>query len=400
MQAATAPPTQAQAFDLPPFHAEVRAQARDLAARFAARDREVRMHPLEHGELHPELWREISERGWAGLLVAPAHGGSEGGLLAYAVVMEALAESNLLLWMPVLTAAIGYAIAAVGPEPARERWLQRIAGGQTLLALAVTEPQCGHNVFRSRTTVRREGERFVVDGCKAVTSGIDLAERVLVFGRAPREEGTPPQFTTLLVDPNAAGVEREELPMRWREGVRQFQLTFDGVEVPLEEVVGSEGQGLLALWPFTHIERLLTAALAVGNARYCVSRALARAGERTIFGERPIGAEQAIQHPLASLHARIEATRLLVYRAAQRFDEGADTMGVAGEANMAKLLSAEVLFDAADHAMQTLGAAAWDEREGMLDLYLDARAARSAPISQELALNFIAQHVLGLPSHR
>ena len=172
------------------------------------------------------------------------------------------------------------------------------------------------------------------------------------------------------------------------------------MEAPVEELVGSEGQGLLTLWPFTHVERLLTAALAVGNARYCVSRALARAGERTIFGRQPIGAEQAIQHPLASLHARIEATQLLVYRAAHRFDAGADTLAVAGEANMAKLLSAELLFDAADHAMQTLGATAWDEREGMIDLFLDARAARSAPISQELALNFIAQHVLGLPSHR
>jgi alkylation response protein AidB-like acyl-CoA dehydrogenase len=387
-------------FALPPLHEELRTEAQELAARFAPRHREVRLHPFEHGELHPELWGEIRERGWPGLLVPAAHGGSDGGLLAYVVVMEALAASNLILWMPVLTTAIGCAIAQVGPEHARERWLDPIATGETFLALAVTEPQCGHNVFRSKTTVRRDGERFVIDGCKAVTSGIDLAERVLVFGRSPRVEGTPPQFTTVLVDPDAPGIEREELPMGRREGVRQFQLTFTGVEAPLEALVGTEGQGLLALWPFTHIERLLTAALAIGNARYCVSRALARASERTIFGERPIGAEQAIQHPLASLHARLEATRLLVCRAAGQFDAGADTLAVAGEANMAKLLSAEVLFDAADHAMQTLGAAAWDEREGMLDLYLDARAARSAPISQELALNFIAQHVLGLPSHR
>ena len=255
-------------------------------------------------------------------------------------------------------------------------------------------------MFRSKTTVRRDADRFLVNGLKAVTSGIDLAERVLVFGRAPREEGGQPQFTTVLVDPNAPGIDRVELPMRWREGARQFQLTFNDVETPAEELVGAEGQGLLALWPFTHIERLLTSALALGNAKYCLSRGLARAGERTIFGKQPIGAEQAIQHPLASLHARIETTRLFVYRAAHRFDAGADTMGLAGEANMAKVLTADLLFDAADHAMQTLGAQAWDEREGMIDLFLDARAARSAPISQELALNFVAQHVLGLPSHR
>lgn len=397
---AGAPSVEPQAFDLPSYHAEVRSQANELAASFAARHREVRQHPFDHGELQPELWHEICDRGWAGLLVPAEHGGHEGGLLAYVLVMEALAASNLILWMPVLTCAIGHAIAQVGPAYTCRRWLTRIASGETFLALAVTEPHCGHNVFRTETTVRREGERFVVDGLKAVTSGIDLAERILVFGRCPAEPGARPQFTTVLVDPTAHGIERIELPMRGREGARQFQLTFNEVETPADELVGAEGQGLLVLWPFTHIERLLTAALALGSGRYCVSRATTRACERTIFGQHPIGAEQAIQHPLASLHARIEATRLLVYRTAEQFDAGADTMAIAGEANMAKLLSADLLFDAADHAMQTLGASAWDEREGMIDLYLDARAARSAPISQELALNFIAQHVLGLPAHR
>ena len=389
-------------FTLPPAQAGVRAQAEELASRFAERHREVRLHPLEHGELHPELWHEISERGWPGLLVPSAHGGNEGGLLAYLLIMEALAAQNLILWMPVLSAAIGHAIVQVGPDVARERWLPGIAAGETFLALAVTEPECGHNVFRTQTTVRRDGERFIVNGLKAVTSGIDLAERVLVFGRVPaaRDRGAAHQFTTVLVDPHAPGIEREELPMRWREGARQFQLTFTDVEAPRHALVGVEGQGLLALWPFTHIERLMSAALCLGNARYCVARALARARERTIFGEQPIGAEQAIQHPIAHLHARIAATRLLVYRAAACFDAGADTGEAAAEANMAKVLTADLLFDAADHAMQTLGAQAWDEREGMIDLFLDARASRSAPISQELALNFIAQHTLGLPSHR
>jgi acyl-CoA dehydrogenase len=393
--------TESEPFALPAFHEGVRAQADELAARFADRHREVRLHPFDHKELYPELWGEITDQGWSGLLFGSEYGGSEGGLLAYVVVMEALAARNLILWMPVLGASLGHAIAQVGPDHVRERWLSPIASGETFLALAVTEPDCGHNVFRSKTTVRRDGDRFVVSGLKAVTSGIDLAERVLVFGRSPGDgDGTPPQFTTVLVDPNAPGIERVELPMRWREGARQFQLTFKEVGTPLDELVGTEGQGLLTLWPFTHIERLLTAALALGNASYCVSLALARAGERTIFGKQPIGAEQAIQHPLASLHARIEATRLLVYRAAQRFDAGADTAAVAGEANVAKVLTADLVFDAADHAMQTLGAQAWDEREGMIDLFLDARAARSAPISQELALNYIAQHTLGLPSHR
>src|SRR6266852_914482 len=172
----SAVPAQSEPFDLPPFHADIRAQADELASRFAERHREVRLYPFEHGELHPELWKELSDRGWPGLLVPSAHGGSEGGLLAYLVVMEALAASNLILWMPVLSAAIGYAIAEVGPDSARERWLPGVASGETFLALAVTEPESGHNVFRTQTIVRRDGDRFVISGLKAVTSGIDLAE--------------------------------------------------------------------------------------------------------------------------------------------------------------------------------------------------------------------------------
>ena len=387
---------------LPIDHAQLRDEAEALAGRFAPQHREVRMHVLEHRELHPGLWAEMRSRGWPGLLLPAAHGGVEGGLLAWTVVMEALAAANLLLWMPVLTSAIGHAIATVGPDAARDGWLDRIAAGETHLALAVTEPHCGHNVFRTQTTVRREGDVYVLDGVKEITSGIDVAQRVLVFAREPRADGDegPARFTTVLVDPDADGATRSEVPMRAREGVRQWRLELTGVEAPADALVGVEGQGLLTLWPITHVERLLTAALSIGTTRYCISRATRRAGERTIFGDRPIGAEQAIPHPLASLHARLEAARLLVYRTAARFDAGADGFAVAAEANMAKLVTADLLFEAADQMMQTLGGEAWDERSGMPDLYLDARLARSGPISQELALNFVAQHVLGLPAHR
>jgi alkylation response protein AidB-like acyl-CoA dehydrogenase len=398
------PPTSTAAdpFALPALAGTLREQAQELAARFAERAREIRLHGLEHDEIYPQLWQEFSGHGWSGLVIPPELGGTEGGLLGACVVLETLAASNLVLWMPVLSTAIAHAIATVGPAAAQQHWLERVAGGHAHLATAVTEPKVGHNVFRSETTVRRDDEKFIVNGLKGVTSGIEIAERILVLGRVPgeREPGSPQRFTTVLIDPRAPGLTREELPMRGREGVRQWQIQLDDVEAPLDALVGVEGQGLLTLWPFTHVERLLTSALCVGSARYCMSRALARASERTIFGQKPIGAEQAIQHPLARLHARAEATRLFTYRAAARFDAGVDQLAVAGEANIAKLLSADLLFDAADHAVQTLGALAWDEREGLLDVFLDARLARSGPVSQELVLNFIAQHVLGLPSHR
>jgi len=389
-------------FTLPAQHLRVQGEAQALAERFAPRHREVRLSGVEKGELHPELWSEISSRGWPGLLIPVKHGGSGGGLLAYAVVLEELAAANLLLWPPVLDSAIAHSIIQVGPDSAREQWLEKLASGECHFGLAVTEPDRGHNVFRSTVTVERDGEGYRVNGIKAITSATDMVDRVLLFGRMPPagpQEG-PAQFTTVLLDPRAPGVTMTEIPMGGREGVRQFRLDFEDVHVPGEALVGEEGQGLLVLWPSTHIERVLMSALAIGGARYCIMRALARAADRRVFGTKPIGAEQAIQHPIAHLHARLQSVQMLVHRTAARFDAGIDSFQIAGEANMAKILSAELIFDAADHAVQTLGAQAWDEREGIIDLYLDARCSRSAPISQELALNFVAQHVLGLPTHR
>jgi hypothetical protein len=377
-------------FDLSPAHATLRDDARALAAGLAPRARELRQHLLDHAEHHPALWEPFAARGWPGLATG-------GDLLGMALVLEVFAAHGLVLWMPVLTSAIGHAIVQAGPDAARERWLDPIACGEASLALAATEPECGHNLFRVRTEIRRAGDGYVVNGTKCVTSGVDVAARVLVFGRASE----PRAYTAVLVDPAAPGVTLTELPMRHREGVRQFALELRDVTVGTGALVGAEGQGLLALWPFTHVERILTAAICVGAAEHAVGAAVARARERQVFGARPIGADQAVAHPLADLHARTEAIRLFVHRTAARAGApGADGVAVAAEANMAKVLTADLAYDAADQALQTLGADAWDERSGWLDAFLDARLARSGPVSQELARDFVAQHVLGLPAHR
>ena len=167
----------------------------------------MRLSGVEKGELHPELWSEISSRGWPGLLIPAKHGGSGGGLLAYTVVLEELAAANLLLWPPVLDSAIAHSIIQVGPDTAREEWLEKLASGECHFGLAVTEPDCGHNVFRSVVTIRRDGEGYCVNGVKAITSATDMVDRVLVFGRVARRdehEDGPAQFTTVLVATHAA----------------------------------------------------------------------------------------------------------------------------------------------------------------------------------------------------
>jgi acyl-CoA dehydrogenase len=393
--------TGSESFALAPASAQLHTDAGQVAAQFGPRAREIRQHLLDHGEMHPQLWGLFCERGWAGLVVPAEHGGSEGGLLGLTLVLEAFAEKHIVLWMPVLSGAIAYAIGRAGPDIARRAWLQRLARGEVFMAMATTEAQAGHNLFRSTTEIRRDGDHFVVRGVKQITSGLDVAERVLVFGRPPTTaDGQPAGYTTILVDPRAPGATVTELPMRHREGVKQYQLELDDVRVPQEELVGAEGQGLQVMWPFTHVERVLTGAVSLGIASYAITRSVQRAKERVVSGALPIGADQAIAHPLAALYARLEAIRLFVYRTAARFDAVVDGSVSVGEANMAKLLTSDLAFDAVDHAVQVMGSMAWDEREGWLDSYLDARLYRSAPVSNEFALNYIAKHVLGLPAHR
>ncbi|MCZ4491273.1 MAG: hypothetical protein QOH30_2806 [Baekduia sp.] len=392
--------TEPTTYGLSPAHQRLLDDAHEVAASFAPQAREIRRHLIDEHEMHPALWTAFCARGWPALALGTPPGDG-GGLLGLALVLEAFAEHNIVLWMPVLSSALAHAIAEVGPDPARDAWLGRVASGEAFLAMATTEAETGHNIFRSSTEIRAVDGDFVVSGIKRVTSGLDVAERVLVFGRAgAADDERRSGFTAVLVDPRAPGATMVELPMGHREGVRQFALELDAVTVPGDAIVGEPGQGLMAMWPFTQVERILTSALCVGSAGYAIARSVERASSRTISGTLPIGAAQAVAHPLAALHARLQAVRLFVRQTAARFDAGVDGFVIAGETNSAKALTADLAYDAADHAMQVMGADAWDEREGWLDVFLDARLSRSGPVSNEFALNFIAQHVLGLPAHR
>ncbi|HVW43182.1 MAG TPA: acyl-CoA dehydrogenase family protein [Amycolatopsis sp.] len=350
----------------------LRKQAVEVASRFASRATEVRQHLIDHGEIHPELWSAFRERGWPGLLVA-----GNGGLAGMSLVLEAFAEQGMVLWLPVLSSAVAHAIDRQGPAPAR-RWLESVAAGTAQLGVAATELETGHNLFGTRTEIRRDGDTFVVNGYKQVTSALDAVDRVLVHGRAP--EG----YVTVLVDPRAAGATATEVPMGHREGVRQFGLELRDVVVPAEDLVGEEGAGMLVLWSFANVERVLTASVCLGTARYCIDAAAARARTRTIAGDVPIGARQAISHPLARLHARHSAARALLLSTVAAFDAGDDGPSFAGNVNAVKVLASELAFDAADHALQVLGADAWDERAGWIDVYLDCAVVPLGPGEQRV----------------
>jgi len=193
------------------------------------------------------------------------------------------------------------------------------------------------------------------------------------------------------------GIEMRPIPTRGIEGMSQFHIYFNDVEVPAENLVGPENQGARAIFNSLNPERILASATAIGMSDYLVQRAVAYAKDRKVFRDQPIGAYQSIQHPLAEIAIQTEAARLMTYRAAWSFDRDDDPAKVGTWANMAKYLAAENAIRAADQAIQTLGGYGFSEEYGVIYYWETLRLLRTAPITKEMILNYVAQYVLDLP---
>jgi alkylation response protein AidB-like acyl-CoA dehydrogenase len=378
----------------------LRERALALGRAWGPRRVELRRHTYAKGAHQPEFWARLCEAGFLGLLVPPELGGTGAGVLGAVLVQEGLAEGGAPVPFPVLTHSVARVVDRFGTTTLRQRILPDVAAGRSLMALAFTEAEAGHNYLAMRTSVRRGGMGYRLDGRKTYISGVDLADRLFVVGRAEREDGPGgevhpegwPAFTGLLVDRRAPGVHLDEIDMAGREGVRQWQVTFAGVEVDAADLVGAHGAAGFYLFEMFNLERLLYSALMLGLAAYWLTEATAFATSRTVFADRSIFHEQAIQHPQARHHARLHGARLATIRAAARMDTDPDA--AAAEVSMAKLLAAEVVHDVTDQALQTYGGRGFDRRLGLVDDLLDTRLFRSAPVSQELTLNHIANHAL------
>jgi alkylation response protein AidB-like acyl-CoA dehydrogenase len=199
------------------------------------------------------------------------------------------------------------------------------------------------------------------------------------------------------VDTKSKGITMQEIPTRGIEGLNQYTIFFDDVHIPAENLIGEVDQGSMALFNSLNPERILAAATGLGMADFLVKKAVDYAKERKVFKDRPIGSYQGISHPLAEIKAQIEAARLMTYKAAWLFDQDEHPGVIGSQANMAKYLAAEVAIRACDQAIETLGGYGFSEEYGVIYFWEAARLLRTAPITKEMILNYIAEHVLGLP---
>ena len=371
---------------------------------FEERRREFERVLREHGRVPDEFWTALAAAGLLGAFVPEEYGGTAMGLTALATAADAMASRGFGHPLFLLTGMDALCIARDGSESLKRRFLPQIASGALKFCFAITEANAGTNSFRMTTRAVRRGDGYVLDGEKTFITGMDQADYVLLVARTrSREEvereGLPKTscLSLFVVDCHTPGITRTQLPMRAIDGAAQWTVHFDGAEVPAENRVGEEHAGALVMFNTLNPERVLIAAGACGQTERLLEMSIAYASERVVFGSRPIGAYQAVQHPLADLRIRLEAARAVTYKAAAAFDAGIDSTETGAYSNMAKYLATDLAIDAADRAIQTHGGSGFSEDVGVIGYWERTRLMRTAPISKEMILNFVGEHVLGLP---
>jgi len=385
-------------FDLSTEQQAIQAAVQALCTRFPetywrARDQD--------GVFPHEFYRAMGDAGWLGLAIPEAYGGAGLGVQEAAVLMQTIAASgaclsgcssihiNIFGLMPVVV---------FGTEAQKQRMLPPMARGQVKACFGVTEPDAGLNTTRLKTRAVRDGDRYVVHGQKLWISTAQVADKILLLARTtPVEDLAPGRagdgLSLFYTDLDRRRIEVRAIDKMGRHCVDSNELFIDGLEIPLDDRIGEEGKGFKYILHGMNPERILLAAEAVGVGRIALQKAAAYARERVVF-DRPIGQNQAIQHPLAENWIELEAAQLLTMKAAWLYDQGREC---GPEANAAKFFAAEAGFRACERAVLTHGGMGYS-KEFHVERYLrEIMIPRIAPVSRELILSHIAERVLGQP---
>ena len=375
---------------------ELRAAVRDLAARF---DDAYWARLDEAAEFPWEFYEAFASAGWLGIAIPPEYGGAGMGIGAAAWLLYEIAASGAGMngCSPFHLTIFGLNVVAKhgGDDLCREL-LPAAADGSLHVCFAITEPDAGTDTSRIRTTARRDGSDYLINGRKVwITKAAQSQKAVLLARTSPAPaDGRPTDGMSLfVVDLTVPGVQMRAIPKMGRNAVSSYEVFLDDVRVPAGALIGTEGRGFTYLLDGINPERILLAHEALGIGRVALRRAVAYANERIVF-DRPIGQNQGIAFPLAEAAIRLDAAELMAREAARRYDEG---LSCGKEANAAKWLCADAGFFAADAALQTHGGFGYAREFHVERYFRESRLMRIAPVSQEMVLNYMSQHVLGLP---
>ncbi|MEU6558180.1 acyl-CoA dehydrogenase family protein [Nocardia nova] len=350
-------------------------------------------------EFPTEFYRAIATGGWLGITIPEEYGGHGLGLAEATILAEEVARSG-----GGMNAATSIHLSIFGMQPVvkygseelKRRTLPRVATGDLHVCFGVTEPGAGLDTSRISTFARRDGDHYVVNGRKVWISKALESEKILLLTRTRSYDEVTRKtdgMTLFLTDIDRAHIDIRPIAKMGRNAVSSNEVFIDNLRIPVEDRVGEEGQGFRYLLDGLNPERMLIAAEALGLGRVALDRAVKYANERVVFG-RPIGMNQGIQFPLADSLAHLDAAELVLRKATWLYDNGKPC---GREANTAKYLCADAGFTAADRALQTHGGMGYAEEYHVARYFREARVMRIAPVSQEMILNYLGSHTLGLP---
>jgi len=376
-------------------YADIREGVRALCARFPGEY----WRELDRTRAYPTAFvTALTEAGYLAALIPEEYGGSGLTISAAAAILEEVHASGS---NGAACHAQMYTMGTIlrhGSPAQKERYLPKIATGELRLqAFGVTEPTSGTDTLSLRTTARREDDHYIINGQKIWTSRAEHSDLMLLLARTtPREEvqKRTDGLSVFLVDMRLAqGTTMSITPIRTMMNHATTQIFFDDLRVPAENLIGEEGKGFRYILSGMNAERILIAAECIGDAKWFIAKATNYAKERELFG-RPIGRNQGVQFPIARAYAQMRAAELMVHEAARKYEAGAD---IGAEANMAKLLAADASWAAADMCVQTHGGFGFAEEYDIERKFRETRLYQVAPISTNLILSYLAEHVLGLP---
>ena len=377
------------------MHAEIRDDVRKLCARFPGEY----WRKLDAARGYPtEFVQALTQAGYLGALIPEEYGGAGLPLSAASAILETIHHAGSNAAACHAQMYIMGTILRHGSEAQKRHYLPKIATGELRLqAFGVTEPTSGTDTTSLRTFARKEGDKYIVNGQKVWTSRAEHSDLMLLLARTTPKDQTAKRtegLSTFIVDMKSSlGKGLTIRPIRSMMNHNSTEVFFDNMEVPAENLVGVEGRGFKYILDGMNAERLLIASESIGDTKWFIEKATAYANSRVVFG-RPIGQNQGVQFPIAKAYAQMRAAELLVHEGLRKFDAGEHC---GEEANMAKMLAADCAWAAAEACIQTHGGFGFAEEYDVERKFREARLYQVAPISTNLILSYVAEHVLGMP---
>jgi len=376
-------------------HQQIRAAVRDLCSRFPGEY----WRKLDEARAYPEEFvRALTDAGWLSALIPEEYGGAGLGITEASIILEEVNRSGANSGACHAQMYIMGTLLRHGSDAQKRRYLPDIAAGRLRLqSFAVTEPTTGSDTTRLKTMAVRNGDRYIVNGQKVWTSRVQHSDLMLLLARTTpldQVQNKSDGLSVFLVDLRTSGGKGVTVrPIRNMPNHETNEVFLDNLEVPAANLIGEEGKGFRYILDGMNAERILIAAECIGDGHWFIERASRYASERVVF-ERPIGQNQGVQFPIARAHVNVEAADLMRYKAATLFEAG---QPCGAEANMAKMLAADASWEAANVCLQTHGGFGFAAEYDIERKFRETRLYQVAPISTNLILAYIAEHVLGLP---